>query len=146
VSRRTITRYFAALVDAGLVVNKPAPIDARHPGLKFDQTLPYRPWYKWAIGLPEIRESVRLGSREAYERWRDGFERCRQTRVTRAKLGAVIGAVIGRKPTHKQPSEAGSCAASVTPPRRWSPEEIEAELARRPSEQPPPADHPPDTG
>jgi hypothetical protein len=142
---RTISRYFRALVDAGLLVNKPSPLDARHPGLKFDQKLPFRPWYKWAIGLPELREAVKLGSREAYSRWRDGFEQCRQARVTRAKLGAVIGAIVGRKSSHPQPRAAGSCAASTAPPRRWSPAEIEAELDRRTSEQPPPEGPPPDT-
>lgn len=131
VSTRTITRYFRALVDAGLIVNKPAPIGEIPPGCS--KPLPFRPWYKWAIGLPELRQVVKAGSKEAYTRWRDTFEQARQSRVTRSKLGAIIGSIISPKaPTVKR-----ATSSDEQRPRRWSPEEIDAELSRAQS-----SDHP----
>jgi hypothetical protein len=131
VSRRTVTRYFRELVDAGLIVNKPAPIGAIHPGIS--RTLPFRPWYKWAIGLPALREAVKTGSKEAYSRWRDGFEVARKERATRSKLGAIIGSIVaGQAPTtRKTPS-----SRDEERPRRWSREEIDAALSREPSKPP----------
>lgn len=128
VSKRTITRYFRELVDAQLIVNKPAPLKAIPPGCK--SPLPYRPWYKWAIGLPQMRETVRAGSKEAYQRWLTKLEAQRKERATRSKLGAILGSIVSRKPATSPSKPPGSCVAEETTPRRWSSEEIDAELAR----------------
>lgn len=130
VSTRTITRYFRQLVDAGLIVNKPAPIGAIHPGLTTD--LPYRPWYKWAIGLPQMRDAIREKSKATYQKWLAGFEQARQERVTRTKLGDIIGQVFhGMRPPKPAPRPDSSVAPE--PPRRtWTAEELDAELARIP--------------
>lgn len=133
VSTRTVTRYFRALVDAGLIVNKPAPLKTIHPGCT--KELPFRPWYKWVIGLPALREAVKTGSREAYERWQAKFEQARQENITRSKLGAIIGSIVSRKPTQNVKRPTSSDEPS---PRRWSPEEIDAELRRTASDAPPP--------
>lgn len=133
VCSRTITRYFRELVDAGLIVNKPAPIGAIHPGCT--RPLPYRPWYRWVIGLPELRQAVRVGSKEAYERWRTNFEGARQSRVTRSKLGAIIGSIVAST----APSTPKRATSSDTPPRRWTPDEIDAELSHTSSTSEPPA-------
>jgi hypothetical protein len=131
VSTRSITRYFRKLVDAGLIVNKPAPLGVIPPGCK--APLPYRPWYKWAIGLPALREAVRVGSKEAYARWRDGFEAARKERATRSKLGAIIGSIVaGQTPTTRKPPS----SPDDDRPRRWSREEIDAALSREPSKRP----------
>lgn len=127
VSKRTITRYFRELVDAQLIVNKPAPLKTIPPGCK--SPLPYRPWYKWAIGLVQMRETVRAGSKEAYQRWLTKLEEQRKERATRFKLGAILGSIVSRKPVTASPKAPGSCAEE-TSPRRWSSEEIDAELAR----------------
>lgn len=134
VSRRTVTRYFRALVDAGLIVNKPAPLCAIHPGTS--KALPFRPWYKWVIGLPEIREAVKSGSRDAYDRWRRGFEASREQRVTRTKLASIIGSIVAPKAT-----ETTRTRVSHEPdrPRRWTASEIEAELSSAGPSKPPPA-------
>ena len=132
VSTRTVTRYFRALVDAGLIVNKPAPIGAIHPGCS--KALPFRPWYKWAVGLPELRQTVKAGSKEAYQRWRDTFEQARRSRVTRSKLGAIIGSIIS--PKSSTPKRATALPDDQRP-RRWSPDEIDAELTRAHSSDPP---------
>jgi len=129
VSTRTITRYFRQLVDLGLIVNKPAPIGAIPPGL--DYVPPYRPWYKWAIGLPQMRDAVRERTRETYQKWLKSFESERQKRVTRTKLGAIIGQVWERRPTKPVP-RADSTYASDPPRRNWTAEELDAELARIP--------------
>ena len=129
VSTRTITRYFRALSDAGLIVNKPAPLDVVHPGTS--KSLPYRPWYKWAIGLPQLRDSVRQGSKEAYQRWQDSFEKARTERVTRSKLGAILGSIVSsRTATPPRPK-------APEPPRKaWTVDEIdEAMRAQDPSYQ-----------
>lgn len=128
VSKRTVTRYFAELVDAALIVNKPAPIGAIHPGCK--KELPFRPWYKWAIGLPQIRESVRVGSKDAYERWRTAFQANRQDRATRAKLGAILGCIISKRTVGDQ-RRSSPQAIDSQPPRHWTADEIEAEVKRR---------------
>lgn len=129
VSTRQITRYFRQLVDVGLLVNKPAPLDAIPPGAS--RKLMFRPWFKWPIGLPELREVVRAGSKESYERWREKFEKSRESRVTRSKLGEIIGSIVSRRSaTPPRPPEPG-------PPRKtWTVEEIDAELAKRPRETP----------
>lgn len=126
VSTRQVTRYFRELVDAGLIVNKPAPLGVIHPGCA--KPLPFRPWYKWAIGLPELRQAVKAGSKEAYVRWRDGFEASRKERVTRTKLGAIIGSIVHQK-SHAPAKRPQS--AEDAQPRRWTPEEIDAELAHQ---------------
>lgn len=125
VSVRQVTRYFKELVDGGLIVNRPAPLNVVHPGTK--RELPYRPWYKWAIGLPQLREGLKQGSREAYERWRSRFEVDRKQRVTRTKLGSIIGSIVspkGPEATRKSPPES-------TPPKRWTAEEIDRGMAER---------------
>ena len=127
VSKRTITRYFAALVEAELIVNKPAPLGVTPPGCK--KPLPFRPWFKWAVGLPQLREAVKSGSKEAYARWIVGFEQGRQERVTRSKLGAIIGSIISRNvpsvTTHKARDES-------TQPMHLSSVEIDLALAKIP--------------
>jgi hypothetical protein len=121
-STRTITRYFAALVDAGLIVNKPAPLGVVPPGCK--TKLPYRPWYKWAIGMPKLREAVKSGSREAYHSWIERFEVERKGRVTRSKLATIIGTIVHAKaPDAARPRE-----YSTARPRRWTAHEIDREL------------------
>jgi len=132
VSTRQVTRYFRELVDAGLIVNKPAPLGVIHPGCK--KPLPFRPWYKWAIGLPELRQAVKAGSKEAYERWKDGFEASRKERVTRSKLGAIIGSIMHPK---SGPAKRPEPAAEPRP-RRWTLEEIDAELAKSAKDAPSP--------
>jgi hypothetical protein len=124
VSKRTITRYFRTLVDAGLIVNKPAPLKVIHPGAS--RMLPFRPWYKWVVGLPELREAVKSGSRDAYDRWRKGFEASREQRVTRTKLASIIGSIVSRKaPENPRPLQSSDDAR----PRRWTAGEIDAELS-----------------
>lgn len=125
VSVRQVTRYFRELVDAGLIVNKPAPIDAIPPGCS--RPLPFRVWYKWVVGLPALRQAVKVGSKAAYERWRDRFEASRAAHVTRSKLGAIIGSIV----SSKAPATAKRATSSDEPrPRRWTPDEIDAELTR----------------
>jgi hypothetical protein len=133
VSTRSITRYWAALVDAGLIVNKPAPLGATPPGCM--KPLPYRPWYKWAIGLPEIRQAVKSGSRDAYERWITGFEARREERVTRSKLGAIIGSIVNRKCVDPPRNKT---AVERQRPRRWTSDELETELRNSATSSPPP--------
>jgi hypothetical protein len=128
VSKRTITRYFAALVEVGLIVNKRAPIGAVHPGREGKKPLPFRPWYKWAIGLPEIREAVKIGSKEAYARWTERFEAERTQRVTRSKLGAIIGSIVSAS-SKTSPKKTTSPAEPVR--RRWTIEDIEREMDAR---------------
>ena len=142
VSKRSITRYFRALVDAGLIVNKPAPLDAVPPGCK--KALPYRPWYKWAIGLPELRKAVKSGSRDAYERWSVAFHEARKESATRTKLGEIIGSIVA-KTTSSKADDRGPKKGSHEParPRRWSADEIEAELRNSATDSSPPDE--PDT-
>lgn len=128
VSTRTITRYFRLLVDAQLIVNKPAPLGTIPPGC--ESPLPYRPWYKWPVGMPQLRQAVNSGSKEAFKRWQKKFEAQREQRVTRAKLGEILGTIVSRKSTTPSPKPAGSSAVSSTAPRRWTAEEIESELSR----------------
>lgn len=125
VSVRQVTRYFKELVDGGLIVNRPAPLHIVHPGAK--RELPYRPWYKWAIGLPQLREGLKQGSREAYERWLSRFEIDRKQRVTRTKLGAILGSIISPNAADisRKPDPVSR------PNKRWTIEEIDAELAKR---------------
>jgi len=121
VCKRSITRWWAELVEAGLICNKPAPLGTLLPGCT--KPLPYRPWLKWAIGLPALREAIREGSREAYQRWAERFERERQGRATRAKLGSIIGqAVGGVEVPMKRP------ARPKTEPKRWTADELDAAI------------------
>lgn len=129
VSTRTITRYFRQLVDLELIVNEPAPLGAIHPGLS--RSLPYRPWYKWAIGLPQMRDAIRARSRDTYQKWVKSFEAARQERVTRTKLGAIIGQVWQRRPPKPVP-RADSSYRTDPPRRAWTADELDAELARVP--------------
>lgn len=127
VSKRTITRYFRALVDAELIVNKPAPLNTVPPGCK--KALPYRPWYKWAVGLPQLREAVKSGSREAYERWSVAFHVARKERATRSKLGAIIGSIVATRTSSTVSSRATpSHASEPQRPRRWTADELDAKL------------------
>lgn len=133
VSVRTITRYFRELVDAGLIFNKPAPIGAIPPGCR--EKLHFRPWYKWPVGLPQLRAAVKLQSKEAYEHWRTKFEAQRDQHVTRSKLGAIIGSIVSSNST----TTANRTTSSTEPrPRRWTREELDAELGKRPVETSPP--------
>jgi hypothetical protein len=132
VCTRSITRYFRELVDAGLIVNKPAPLGDTPPGCK--KPLLYRPWFKWATGLPQLREAVKSGSREAYERWILSFEQGRQQRATRTKLGEIIGSILSPKPrpmATRIPSD-----DEIRRARHMTAAEIDAELSTRVPEKP----------
>ena len=129
VSTRTITRYFRALQDAGLIENKPAPLKAVPPGAK--TAFPFRPWYKWAIGLPQIRQQVERGSKETYNKWVENFEKQRQETANRSKFASILGE-LQRNRTYKPPPRP-DVAADARPPRQgWTAEELDAELARIP--------------
>ncbi len=141
VSVRTITRWFRELVDAALIVNKPAPLDTLPPGRS--KPLMYRPWFKWAIGLPEIRELVRAGSREAFERMQQRFEANREQRQTRSRLAATIALVTGARgklPTAPPPTMDGVATRSS----RLSAEDIDRALESLPRASVPPPERPPD--
>lgn len=140
-SKRTITRYFAELVDAALIVNRPAPIGEIPAGCR--GKLPYRPWYKWAIGLPALREAVRSGAKDAYERWRAKFEVSRQERATRTKLGEIIGTIVSTKSV-VPPTRSTQSTVSAPTPRRWTADELDAAMAAS-GEPPVPPSRPPDT-
>lgn len=103
VSVRTITRYTAELVQAGLIVNKPSPVGKTLPGREGKDPLPYRPWFRWAIGLPSIRNAVKIGSKQAYNQWCMKFEAARAERATRTKLADIIGIVVGKRTTKRPP-------------------------------------------
>lgn len=124
-STRQITRYIRELTLAGLIVNKPSPKGELPPGAKHE--LPYRVWYRWAIGLPALRESLRCASRDAYARFQAGFERDRQARATRSRLGEILGVIVGKRSVPRPPRPD---ATSEPPRRRWTAEEIDAELSR----------------
>ena len=114
VSTRTITRYFRALQDAGLIENKPAPLKAVPPGAK-----------------TQIRQQVERGSKETYNKWVENFEKQRQETANRSKFASILGE-LQRNRTYKPPPRP-DVAADARPPRQgWTAEELDAELARIP--------------
>lgn len=142
VSTRTITRYFRALSDSGLIVNKPAPLKVVPPGAK--KAFPFRTWYKWVVGLPQIREQVRNGSKQTYQKWLENFEKQREQTANKVKFGKILGIINGKWQYKPKPRPD---VVYDHPRRRWTVEELDAILKEQdPTYEPyvAPARPPPD--
>lgn len=136
-STRQITRYFAELHGAGLLKSAPIAVGHRPPGANHD--LPYRPWLRWAIGLPDLREAVKIQAREAFTRWQRGFREACEQRAHRNKFADLLGKIWPKpKPQPKPTSPSRADVAREVErrsPRRWTAEELDAELERQANER-----------